>query len=90
MGKRRGRVKSRNMYKGPMDKDNGGRSIEYGRCRVGRAGESNGGGMGIIVIEKQKKRIKSLEKKIVVTKKSEMRNEMRKRSLSEKNEILKI
>ena len=24
MGKRRGRVKSRNMYKGSMDKDNGG------------------------------------------------------------------
>ena len=24
MGERRGRVKSGNMYKGPMDKDNGG------------------------------------------------------------------
>ena len=32
MGERRGRVKSRNMYKGPMDKDNGGRGrIESGR-----------------------------------------------------------
>ena len=30
-GVRRGRVKSRNMYKGPTDKDNGGGGIECGR-----------------------------------------------------------
>ena len=33
MGERRGRVKSRNMYKGPMDKDNrerGGLNVESG------------------------------------------------------------
>ena len=36
-GERRGRVKSRNMYKGPMDKDNGTGRIECGRWRVGRA-----------------------------------------------------
>ena len=30
-GERRGRVKSRNMYKGPMDKDNGQGRIECGR-----------------------------------------------------------
>ena len=39
---RRGRVKSRNMYKGPMDKEDGGR-IESGRWGVGKAGERNGG-----------------------------------------------
>ena len=43
MGERRGRVKSRNMCKGPMDKGNGRRweRIECGRGRVFRAGESN-------------------------------------------------
>ena len=42
MRERRGTVKSRNMYKGPMDKDNGvGGRIELRRW-VGRAGESNG------------------------------------------------
>ena len=38
---RRGRIKSRNIYKGPMDKDSGG-GIEYGRWGVRREGESNG------------------------------------------------
>ena len=39
-----GRVKSRNMYKGLMDKDNSrGQRIECGRWGMGRAGESNGG-----------------------------------------------
>ena len=33
MGERRGRVKSRNMYKGPMDKDN-----SEGRLNVGEEG----------------------------------------------------
>ena len=41
-GQRRGRGKSRNMYKGPMGKDNTG-STELGRCWAGRAGESMGG-----------------------------------------------
>ena len=36
IGERRGRVKSRNMYKGPMDKANGGGRTECGRWgRVG-------------------------------------------------------
>ena len=39
---RRGRVKSRNMYKGSMDKDNMGK-MECRRGGVGRARESNGG-----------------------------------------------
>ena len=45
---------SRNMYKGPMDKDNrdGGR-IESGRWGLGRAGESNGWKMGTTIIEQQ-------------------------------------
>ena len=43
MGERSGRVKSRNMYEGPMDKDNGGERIECGRGDVGRAGESKKG-----------------------------------------------
>ena len=45
MGEMRGRFKSRNVYKGPMDKDNGvgwGR-VECGRWGVNRARESNGG-----------------------------------------------
>ena len=40
MGERRGRVKSRNVYKGPMDKDKRGCRIESGRwgwVRQGRA-----------------------------------------------------
>ena len=40
-GERRGRVKSRNMYKGPMDKDKGGR-IECGRGREQGRGEQWG------------------------------------------------
>ena len=39
MGERRGRVKSRNIYKGPMYKDNGGLNVGGG---VDRAEESNG------------------------------------------------
>ena len=39
IGERRGGVESRNMYKGHMDKDNGGVNVGGG---VGRAGESNG------------------------------------------------
>ena len=49
---RRGRVKSRNMYKGSMDKDNGGR-IESGRYWVGRTRDSNRGKTGITVFEQQ-------------------------------------
>ena len=49
MGERRGRVKSRNTYKGPMDKDNG---VGRGFNVRGRARESNGGWeMGTIVTE---------------------------------------
>ena len=40
-----GEGSSRNVYKGPMDKDNGGRT-ECGRQRVCREGESNGGKWG--------------------------------------------
>ena len=49
----KGRVKSRNMYKGPMDMDSGGRKSECGRRGVSRAGESNGGKMGTAIIEQQ-------------------------------------
>ena len=53
-GERRGRVKLRNMYKGPMDKDNGGGGkIECGRWVVGRSGEGNRRKMGTTVIEQQ-------------------------------------
>ena len=41
MGERRGRVKSRSMCKGPVDKDNRVGRIECERG-AGRAGESNG------------------------------------------------
>ena len=58
VGERRGRVKSRNMYKGPMDKNNGGRRIECGRWTAGRAGESSGEKMGTTVIEQQLKNVK--------------------------------
>ena len=51
-GKRRGEVKSQNMYKRPMDKDHGGGRIECGRWGVDMAREGNGGGeMGTTVIE---------------------------------------
>ena len=53
MGERKGRVKSRNMYKGPMGKDNGGGGIECGRWGMARAGENNGGNMGTTVIEER-------------------------------------
>lgn len=54
MGKRRGKVKSRNMYIGPKDKDNGGKGrIECGRWGWGRAGKSNGGNMGTTPTEQQ-------------------------------------
>ena len=40
------------MYKGPMDKDNGGgRRIEFERRGLGRSGEDNGGEMGTTVIK---------------------------------------
>ena len=52
MGERKGKVKSRNMYKGPKDKGNGGwRRTECERWGVGRAGESNGGKIKTTVIE---------------------------------------
>ena len=38
-----GKVKSKKVYKGPMNKDNSQGIIECGRWAVGRAGESNGG-----------------------------------------------
>ena len=53
MGERKGRVKSRNMYKGPMDKDNRVGGIERERWDVGRAGESHGGTMETTVNEQQ-------------------------------------
>ena len=43
MGERRGRVKSRNMYKGPMEIANGVGEEGVWEVGVGRAGESNGG-----------------------------------------------
>ena len=43
-GERKGRVKSRNMYKGPMDKGNGGRLNVEGRGWVGQGRISGGGG----------------------------------------------
>ena len=49
MKKRRGSVKSRNMYKGPVDKYYGGVGqgrIECGSGGMGGAGESNGGKWG--------------------------------------------
>ena len=45
--------RSRNMYKGTMDKDNGGVRTEFGRGGVGKAGESNGRKKGTNVIEQQ-------------------------------------
>ena len=53
MGDRRGRVKSRNVYKGPMNKNNRGGRTECGRWGVSRAEESNGGKMGKNVIQQQ-------------------------------------
>ena len=50
MGERRGRVRSRNMYKGPMDKDDrGGRGLNAGVGGQGRG--EQWGKMGTIVIE---------------------------------------
>ena len=47
MGERRGRIKSRNMYKGPMDKDNGGGGrVECGRWGLDGVGESYGEKLG--------------------------------------------
>ena len=41
---KRRRVRSRNMNRGPMDKDNSeGERTECGRWGLGRAGESDGG-----------------------------------------------
>ena len=52
-GERRGRVKSRNKYKGPWTRTMGWGKIDCRRWGVGRAGESSGGRMGTIVIEQQ-------------------------------------
>ena len=59
-GERRERSKSRNMYKGIMDKDHTGEDRVWERS-VGREGESNGEKMGTTVIEQQ---YKILEKNI--------------------------
>ena len=40
------------MYKGPMNKDNGGGGLNVGGG-VGRTGQSNGGKVGTTVIEQQ-------------------------------------
>ena len=42
-GSEEGEGSSRNMYKGPMDKDNGDREDWMWELGVDRAGESNGG-----------------------------------------------
>ena len=47
-----GQVKG-HLYKGPMNKDNEGGRIEFGRSGVGRAGKSNGRKMGTSIIEQQ-------------------------------------
>ena len=44
LGERRGRVKSRNMRKGPMDKGNGGGGLKCGREGMGEG--DNGGKKG--------------------------------------------
>ena len=41
-----GKIKSKNMYKGPMGKDMYGGWIECGRWKMGRAGEINEGKWG--------------------------------------------
>ena len=53
IGEGRGSIKSRNMYKGPMDTDNKGRRVECGRGVMDRAGESNGGKMETTLIKQQ-------------------------------------
>ena len=50
MGEKNRKVKSRNMYKEPMDMDNGVR-IDCGRRGVGRVRESNRGKIETTVIE---------------------------------------
>ena len=42
MGERRGKVKSRNMYKGPMDEDNGGGGLNVGGWGWVGQGKSTG------------------------------------------------
>ena len=54
MGERRRRVKSRNMYKGPMDKDNGEGRIECGRWGCVGQGRVMEEKMGTTVTEYQK------------------------------------
>ena len=54
MGERRGRVKSRNTYRGLMDRDNQGR-IKCGRRMVGMVGKSNGGKWGHLYLNNNKK-----------------------------------
>ena len=58
-GERRRRVKSRNMYKGPMDKGNGGRLNVEGRGWVGQGRISGWGlvGQGRILGENGDNRI---------------------------------
>ena len=46
-------VKSRNMYKGPKHKDNGGGGTLNVGEGLGRARESNGGKIGTTVIKQQ-------------------------------------
>ena len=55
MREKRGRFKSRNMYKGPMDRQQG---REIGSQEVmGRAGESFGGNIGTTVLKNKIKKI---------------------------------
>ena len=56
MGEKRGRVTSRKIHEGPMDKDNrmwGGEGGLNVGGEMGRAGESYGGKMETTVIEQQ-------------------------------------
>ena len=55
MGRRKEWVKSRNMYKGPKEKDNGGGGLNVGEgvSRVMESNESNGQKIRMTVIEQQ-------------------------------------
>ena len=55
MGERRGRFKSRNFYKGPIDKDNGGGMIECGRWGWVGQGRVLGGKWGKLKLNNNKK-----------------------------------
>ena len=52
-GQRRGRIMSRNMYKGPEQgqRQRWGRRMEWGTWGAGRVAESNGGERGTTIIE---------------------------------------